>query len=296
MWGLSREKRLRAALILALAEAPVALQLLDLDRSYLFFAFGLAWAMALYGLVQPESRAVPLGLLVYAVTAVAAIPLLVGLMTHLPPLGLDAQGLARTFLHSLGIGLREELCKAATLLPILAVGRRLRPPFSRREGIIYGVMAGLSFSAIENLETFHRAGKLDELAAAHGLDVTLAWTVAAALTRLVLTPLAHACWSGAVGFAFNAPRSGASRRLAAAAAAILAVSAVHGLYDACATLGNRLGVAALLAFSFGGLLLLVGWADQAAEPPLEASRQAEPPGGAAAPVGLGKNFDVARRF
>jgi RsiW-degrading membrane proteinase PrsW (M82 family) len=265
MWGLPRSKLVRAALILALAEAPIALQLLDLDRSYLFFAFGLAWATALYGLIAPKPRAVPVGLLVYATTALVSLPLLVGLMHFMPRWGHYSQGLASAFLASIGVGVREELCKAVALVPILWVGLRLRPPFSSREGMVYGVMAGLSFSAIENLETFHRMAHLDELTAAHGIDGALAWTVAAALSRLVLTPLAHACWSGAVGFTFTAPGRGTAKRLALTAAAFAGVSVVHGLYDACATLGNRIGVGTLLALSFGLLLFLVSRTEQKLE-------------------------------
>jgi RsiW-degrading membrane proteinase PrsW (M82 family) len=271
MWGLSRSKLDRAILILALAEAPIALQLLDLDRSYLFFAFGLAWAVALYGLIDPKPRAVAVGLLVYAATAVVSLPLLVALMRAMPSWGHYAHGLGRSFLGSLGVGVREELCKAAALLPILWLGLRLRPPFSSREGMVYGVMAGLSFAAIENLETFHKMAHLDDLTAAHGIDATLAWTVAAALSRLVLTPLAHACWSGAVGFAFTAPGRGGAKRVALGAAAFAGVSIVHGLYDACATLGNRIGVGTLLALSFGFLLFLVSRTEQAAESPHHAT-------------------------
>ncbi|MHB8419311.1 MAG: PrsW family glutamic-type intramembrane protease [Myxococcales bacterium] len=286
MWGLSRSKVDRALLILALAEAPIALQLLDLDRSYLFFAFGLAWAVALYGLIEPEPRAAPVGLLVYAVTAAVSIPLLVGLMRLMPPLGPSAQGLARFFLHSSRIGVREELCKSAPLLAILWIGLRLRPPFSSREGMVYGVMAGLSFAAIENLETFHRMAHLDQLTSAHGIDATLAWSVAAALSRLVLTPLAHACWSGAIGFAFTAPGRGASKRLMLGGATFLTVSVIHGLYDACATLGNRIGVGVLLGLSFGFLLFLLGRAEPVGE--RRSSRVGGRTPSAPEPLGLGR--------
>ncbi len=271
MWGLPRSKIDRAILILALAEAPIALQLLDLDRSYLFFAFGLAWAAALYGLIAPKPRAIPVGLLVYAATALVSVPLLIGLMRIMPGWGQGIHGVAHSFLRSLGVGFREELCKTAALLPILWIGLRLRPPFSSREGMVYGVMAGLSFSAVENLETFHRMAHLDELTVAHGIDATLAWSVAAALSRLVLTPLAHACWTGAVGFAFTAPGRRGPKRVALGAAAFACVSAVHGLYDACASLGNRVGLGTLLAVSFGFLLFLVSRTEQQPERPSPAA-------------------------
>ncbi len=266
MWGLERTKIERALLILALAESPVVLQLLDLDRSYLFFAFGLAWAVALYGLIDPKPRAIPIGLGVYVATAVTALPLLVLWMNAVPGFGhLLPEGLGRQFLGSFGVGLREEVSKSTALVAILWIGLHLTPPFSSREGMIYGAMSGLAFSAVENLETFHKMGHLEQLTAAHGIDATMAWTVAAALSRLVLTPLAHACWSATVGFGFTAPGRSQAKRLALGAGAFALVSAIHGLYDTCATLGNRLGVGALLALSFVLLLFLVSRGEQLEE-------------------------------
>lgn len=263
MWGLERAKVQRALLILALAESPVVLQLLDLDRSYLFFAFGLAWAVALYGLIDPKPRAIAVGLGVYLATAVTALPLLVLWMNAVPGLGHFAPaGLGRQLLGSFGVGLREEVSKSTALVAILWIGLRLGQPFSSREGMIYGAMSGLAFSAVENLETFHKMGHLDQLTAAHGLDAAMAWTVAAALSRLVLTPLAHACWSATVGFGFTAPARSGGQRLALGAGAFVLVSALHGLYDTCATLGNRLGVGALLALSFLLLLFLISRGEQ----------------------------------
>ena len=272
MWGLSRRKLWRAALILGLAESPVALQLLDLDRSYLFFAFGLAWAVALYGLVEPKPRAVAIGLLVYIATAVTAVPLLLLWLNHVPSWQGTGGRLERHFIGSFGVGVREELSKAVTLLCVLWIGSRLRPRFSAREGLIYGAMAGLAFAAVENLEAFRKLCHVEDVALAHGLDATMAWTVAAALGRLVSTPLAHACWSATVGFAFTAPNRTRMRRLWLGTGALTLCAGLHGLYDTCASLGNRVGLGALLAFSFGLLIFLVSRAEQLEEevaPPRE---------------------------
>jgi RsiW-degrading membrane proteinase PrsW (M82 family) len=171
-------------------------------------------------------------------------------------------GLGRQFLASFGVGVREEVSKSTALVAILWIGLHLPVPFSSREGMIYGAMSGLAFAAVENLETFHKMAHLDQLTAAHGIDATMAWTVAAALSRLVLTPLAHACWSATVGFGFTAPGRSQVKRLALGVGAFALVSVVHGLYDTCATLGNRLGVGALLALSFVLLLFLVSRGEQ----------------------------------
>src|SRR5438270_60708 len=65
-----------ALLLLGLAESPIVLQILHLDRSYLFFVFSLAWAMALYSFLEPPRRAIWLGLAIYILTSVIAVPLL----------------------------------------------------------------------------------------------------------------------------------------------------------------------------------------------------------------------------
>ncbi len=266
MWGLSVPKVRRAFLILGLAEAPVALELLHLDRSYLFFAFGLAWAAAFYGLVEPRPRAGPIGFLVYAATAFTAIPLLLLWLRYVPLDPHAPHTLAWQFVRSFGIGAREELCKAVTVVAAVLACSRLSPRLDAREGIVYGAMSGLAFASVENLESFHHLHRVEELTAAHGIDPA-AWTLAAALVRLVLTPLVHACWSAVVGFALTAPGRSLRRRAVLAAGALALVASIHGVFDACAALGNREGVGALLALSFGIVLFLVGRAERTLGPP-----------------------------
>ncbi len=276
MESLPRNRLLAALFVLALAETPILLQLLDLDRRYLFFAFGLAWAVAFYDLVQPGRRAVWMGLVVYGLTAVTAVPLLLLWLNFRPhvlhqPFGHDlSEPLERTLVGLFGVGVREEICKAVTLAGALALGSRLRPRITTREGIVCGAMSGLAFAAVENLETFHSLCHVEAVTLAHGLDARIAWTVAAALSRLVSTPLAHACWSGVVGWALTAQGCGLARRLVNAAGAILTCAAIHGLYDGCAAVGNHLGLGVLLAASFG-LLLFLATRPEVAAPPAPAS-------------------------
>ncbi|MHB1843697.1 MAG: PrsW family glutamic-type intramembrane protease [Deltaproteobacteria bacterium] len=269
---LPREKVVYALLLLALAESPVALQLLHLDRSYLFFAFGLAWAVAFYWLAQPGRRGVWLGLFVYLLTAATAVPLLVlwlNLRAHLLHQPIErtfTEPLEQRLVGSFGVGVREELCKTATLALAVLLGSRLRPRITPREGIVCGAMSGLAFAAVENLETFHSLCRVGDVKLAHGLDAGIAWTVAAALGRLVSTPLAHACWSGVIGFALTYEARGPLRRARNALLAILCCAGLHGLYDTCAALGNRFGVAVLLAVSFGLLLYVLARREPPPEP------------------------------
>src|SRR5450631_1286394 len=190
MLGLPRRTLFRAGLLLALAEAPVVLQLFSFDRSYLFFAFGLAWAIALYGLIEPPPHALPIGLLVFTATALLSVPLLL-LWLQISPGeetgALSGPMMATTF----WVGVREELCKAVALLGVLFIGEALGRRFSPREGLFYGAMSGLAFAAVENLHALRYLSRLDPVTSIHGAGVNV--SVVAALSRQEMTQLAHAC-------------------------------------------------------------------------------------------------------
>jgi RsiW-degrading membrane proteinase PrsW (M82 family) len=257
---LSSKKLRHALLLLGLAESPIALQMLRFDRSYLFFVFSLAWAMALYAFLEPPRRAVWLGLAVYILTAVIAVPLLLAWLGPTQEVGADEPAAHQLWTFIFGVGVREELCKAAALLILLIVGRLLRLRFSSREGMLYGAMSGLAFAAAENLEALRRLSHLEEVTQAHGMPANA--TVAVALSRLALTPLAHACWSATVGYACTVPLRSPRLRLPVVALALLVVVGLHGLYDESAAVGNRLGVGVLLALSFSLTLVLLARPEQ----------------------------------
>lgn len=261
MGSLSAKKIRHALMLLALAELPILLQVFHLDRSYLFFAFSLAWATALYSFIEPPRRAFWLGLVVYVLTAFISVPLLLAWLG--PEVDPSLDGGATPAHHQLlgfvdfvfGVGAREELCKSAALAALLGVGRALGFRFTRREGLVLGAMSGLAFAAAENLEAVRNMSHLEEVTLAHGLPANA--TVALALGRLALTPLAHACWSAILGYACAGPPLSSLRRLGAIAASLLLAVFLHGLYDQSAALGNRVGVGLLLALSFAMTLFLV---------------------------------------
>jgi len=251
----SARKLRHALLLLGLAESPIVLQLLHLDRSYLFFVFSLAWAMALYTFLEPPRRAAWLGLGIYVLTAIAAVPLLLAWLGPEHEAGQADLPAHQLWTFIFGVGVREELCKASVLVVLLVVGRLADLRFSGREGALYGAMSGLAFAAAENLEALRRLSHLEEIALAHGLPANA--TVSVALSRLALTPLAHACWSATVGYACTVPLRSWRLRLPAVASAMTVVIGLHGLYDEAADVGNRLGVGVILALSFSLTLALV---------------------------------------
>jgi protease PrsW len=262
--SLSPAKLRHALMLLALAESPILLQLLHLDRSYLFFAFSLAWATALYTFIEPPRRALWLGLLVYVATASISVPLLLAWLgpERDPALGQGTAAVTHQLIGFVfGVGVREELCKTAALFLLLALGRLAGLRFTSREGMVFGAMSGLAFAAAENLQAVRSASHMEEVLLAHGLPANA--TIALALGRLALTPLAHACWSSAVGFACTVPVASLARRATAITAALLGAVFLHGLYDESAALGNRVGVGVLLALSFATTLVLASRSESA---------------------------------
>jgi RsiW-degrading membrane proteinase PrsW (M82 family) len=259
-------KKLRHALfILALAESPIILQMLHLDRTYLYLVFSLAWALALYVFVEPPRRALLIGFLVYASTALLSLPLLLYWLKLGPE---EANGVEPSA-HALwefifGVGVREELCKAVGLSLVLVAGRAIGLRFSAREGLVYGGTSGLAFAAVENLHALQGLSHLDEVERAHG--ITASPSIAAALTRLVLTPLAHACWGALVGYALTAPVSSRWGRSLLVLVSLLVASTLHGLYDDAASFANSIGVGTLLAMSFGITLLLLAHSNEGRAP------------------------------
>jgi RsiW-degrading membrane proteinase PrsW (M82 family) len=163
---LSRKKLRHALMILGIAESPIILQLLHLDRSYLFFAFSLAWAVALYAFIDPPRRALWLGLAVYVLTAAISVPLLLAWLgpEQDPGLTNGTAALTRQLIGFVfGVGVREELCKTAALFLLLGVGRLSGLRFSGREGLVLGAMSGLAFAAAENLQAVLNMSHLEEV-------------------------------------------------------------------------------------------------------------------------------------
>jgi RsiW-degrading membrane proteinase PrsW (M82 family) len=112
---------------------------------------------------------------------------------------------------------------------------------------------------MENPHAVQGLSHLDEVERAHGISASP--TIAAALTRLVLTPLAHACWGALLGYALTTPVPNRWLRSLLVLASLLLASTLHGLYDDAASFANPLGVGALLATSFGITLLLLAHSD-----------------------------------
>ncbi|HTD67242.1 MAG TPA: PrsW family glutamic-type intramembrane protease, partial [Candidatus Limnocylindria bacterium] len=117
-----------------------------------------------------------------------------------------------------GVGIPEELCKAAVLF-FLAQRRVLLPPQSM---LFYGLMSGLGFGIYEGVGYQTGANLNTGSMGAYYLNNML---------RLTSLPFLHAIWSGIagyfIGFAFQYPQ----RKAGLLVVAIALPSLLHGLYD-----------------------------------------------------------------
>lgn len=200
---------------------------------------GILWVWYFYrkDLYEPEPKGLVLKVFFFGMLAVIPAALI---ESGFKP-GLDAARssgdlVALFFFAVFGIGLVEEAIKMGVVL--LSVYRS-RDFNELMDGIIYGVTVGLGFAALENL--FYAR----------------AWGLWVALSRAVLTCLAHALFSGISGFYIALGRFDPKRRLWNLARGLGLTALWHGVYDFL-LLGpfsllrfGSLAVVLLLAYSLG---------------------------------------------
>lgn len=146
----------------------------------------------------------------YLVGALAVIPVSIVERPLAPYLSHGANPLVAIILSIAIIGVTEEFFKF--LAAYVSVYRQ--KDFNEvMDGIIYVVTAGLGFATVENL--FY--------AAAYGLRV--------GAVRAILTSLAHAGFSGIVGFYFGMARCHPERRGFYIFIGLTQAAILHGLYD-----------------------------------------------------------------
>lgn len=118
--------------------------------------------------------------------------------------------LARLFAVFVVVGLGEELCKFFAVYVAVWRSRHFNEVM---DGIVYAVTAALGFAAVENLL----------YTATFGFEVVPA--------RALVASLAHASFSGIMGFHFGWARLYAARPEQSLATGIGLAAGLHGLYD-----------------------------------------------------------------
>jgi RsiW-degrading membrane proteinase PrsW (M82 family) len=108
-----------------------------------------------------------------------------------------------------GVGLREELCKALLLLPLVPIVRRWG---TRREALACGALVGLGFAAEENLGYFQ-----------HGLST--------GLSRFLTANFLHLSTTGLVAVAIDDAMRGTRETRESWTQVLPLVVVTHGVYD-----------------------------------------------------------------
>jgi len=204
--------------------------------------FSVLWAMFFYYLFrtpQVEPRACVIS---FSFTAIVSISLLL-LLYQIPPwsylaaLSKSPSFLPRLFGFVVGVGVHEELCKAAILF---WWARRPGNPLTPQTVVFYGMMSGLGFGIYEGVR--YQTGVNREA----GVDAAYLMNVA----RLTSLPFIHAVWAGIAGYFIGFAALNPRKRYGLWVVAIAVPATLHGFYDVFAE-----GVLGLV-FAFLSVILL----------------------------------------
>jgi hypothetical protein len=140
-----------------------------------------------------------------------------------------------------GIGVREELFKAAPLLALALVSVRMRRPLN---GLVLGMMSGVGFAAAENVYYVYRTvSQAASVTAETGEAGNLVMPVYNNVVRMAMGPFVHGCLSGIFGYFIGLAAMDRARRAVFLLAGLGLASLLHGLYDTGVTTSPVLGLA-----------------------------------------------------
>lgn len=238
------------------AAMPLVLEFLGIDQiPGMTVYFSLIWLAIFYRLFGFRTQSFRLCLYFYFFSMVmgfSVFQVLYYFTRDLYTLTESADPVARLAGFVLGVGLTEEMAKIAPVLLVFILGGRRRSILPEPDYLLYGIVAGLSFAAMENI------GYITGSAVAERLGDTAAIGLSASVTmsRVIMTPFIHACLSGVLGYFIGRVDSageGGLSRIPFFIVGFSVVSVLHGVYDFLASgpAGAPLAAAAL------GLLYLV---------------------------------------
>lgn len=139
------------------------------------------------------------------------------------------------------VGLVEEAAKQVWVLGVLGWDRLRRRDPRPVSYLMIGIMTGLGFSAIENIDYVERGIFLDISQHVGGVGVVTA------LTRALYTPFLHAIWAGTLAWMLAV--AARRRQVGMAFSGWLGMAALHGLYDASLRFSLWLSLV-VVAFSY----------------------------------------------
>lgn len=234
--------------VFLVAMGPLAIALLPSNGAILH---GLAtysallWSLLLYRLFADRHLSFRWAIGMVLFTCFVMVPILEFYLL-LPPHITDWL-VSRAFLpfrltgYVLGVGVREELCKAAPLLALALMTSRVRRPLN---GLVLGMMSGVGFAAAENVYYVYRTvSQAVSVTAQTGEAVNLVMPVYNNVIRMAMGPFVHGCLSGIFGYFIGLAAADRDRRAVFLLAGLGLSSLLHGLYDTAVTASPVLGVA-----------------------------------------------------
>jgi RsiW-degrading membrane proteinase PrsW (M82 family) len=232
--------------VFLVAMGPLAIALLPGNRAILHglaIYSALLWALLLYRLFA--DRHLPfrwaIGVVLFSCfVMVPALEFYLWLPPHIiDPLIAGGSLPVRLAGYVLGVGVREELCKAAPLLALAVVSARMRRPLN---GLVLGMMSGVGFAAAENVYYVYRTvSQAASLSAAAGEHLVM--PVYNNVVRMAMGPFVHGCLSGIFGYFIGLAARDPQRRAVFVLAGLGLSSLLHGLYDTGVTTSPVLGLA-----------------------------------------------------
>jgi RsiW-degrading membrane proteinase PrsW (M82 family) len=223
--------------------------------------FCVLWAWVLTGLSSQSSAMRVNGLICAMFTAVVGVTMLLT-WRFIPIVGMlyswteADEPLRRLMGYVFGVGLCEELCKAAPLLLFAVSSKRVT---RATDGLFLGMMAGLGFAMTEGVEYtlkyWSTAAEVSAINVRGCLDQAAGWygvveydefverlassipslveeygrLVVVQVIRFISLPILHAVWTGLVGYA--SARAFLERRWGLLFSGLGVAASLHGLYN-----------------------------------------------------------------
>lgn len=243
--------------VFLVAMGPLAIALLPTNGAILnglAIYSALLWSLLLYRLFADRHLPFRWAIGTMLFTCLVMVPIL-EFYLRLPPPITDWL-VSRAFLpfrlvgYVFGVGVREELCKAAPLLVLAILSVRMRRPLN---GLVLGMMSGVGFAAAENVYYVYRTVSQ---AAETGGAGNLVMPVYNNVIRMAMGPFVHGCLSGIFGYFIGLAAADPNRRAVFLLAGLGLSSLLHGLYDTGVTTSPVLGLA-VQAFTYFVLMTYV---------------------------------------
>jgi RsiW-degrading membrane proteinase PrsW (M82 family) len=221
---------------------------------------GFFWAILLYRLFADRDLRFHTALTVFLVTSFVMMPVF-DIYLALPPriveafVEWDPQGPLRLihlpvnyFGFVFGVGIREEMCKAAPLLVLCLFSAKLKNPLN---GLVLGMMSGVGFAASENVYyVFKTVNNAIAVTQRTGDFSNLVFPVYNNVVRMMTGPFAHAVYSGVFGYFISLAAADKARRIPLFFAGLFVAAFLHGSYDMFVGYSVLWGVAILTGSFF----------------------------------------------